>query len=171
MLAGLVQLHSRFFAKDDQRRDFRARDGASRESLFERLKNFVLGRGLFGQQIFLSRSSGGFQQALAQVASNLPGRGSEVEPGRFRKILRFGDAVAALARRLDGQVELDRRKPGRNSVRRVEIVFGHHAHRRVRSATRRDHSCLRHVPLAARQIERWMKIKGGQREGVEIPGL
>ena len=85
--------------------------------------DLFLERHLGAQQLFAPQRGGVIEQGGAKLAPHLPRRHGEIQARDFGKLLRLGDALAALAAGFDGPVEIERGDPRRHALVRVEGVL------------------------------------------------
>ena len=149
--------------------DIKCRDIANGEPLFEQATDGLLRVELLLQQRAPPLRGRGVNHGHAQRAPHLPGGGGDVQPRRFRQMLRAADALGALAHRLDGHIEGAADNPRRHRARRVEIVSRSDAHRGVGPSRRRLASRRGDRPLRPRHVERRMIVEGRPGQRLEIP--
>ena len=84
-------------------------------------------------------------------------------------MVRSRNATAAFARRFDGDIDAEKRNPGRQAVRRAEIISRNQIERRVGTSARGSHAGLGNAQLCPGDFEAWVEVKRRERQHFQIP--
>jgi len=145
------------------RGDVLARDLARRRRRLEQPHLFGAQSGLRSQMLQRGRGLQVVDQRGSHGASHRPGGLRQIEPRGQIQASRGLHPIAALARGLERERQVEGQQIRTGNSRR-ELEAG------VRARTGGEQVCLRFGDSRSRRIKAWIEIEGGERQGPIVPG-